>query len=118
MAKFVLDIAGARGVDDEAVLLLEQHLHVLLGESGKVELLGIGGGAFADAAPLNEDLRLEESVMDPGLTLDVIDGVAVLDVSVEAENQRDRGGAGRSSVEFSQSSIAISRNATNPLLLA
>ena len=76
----------ADGVDNLLVLGLEQLVHLLVGEAGLADAIGIGNGLLADAAALDEDLGLQQLVVAAGLALHVVDRVLVANVGVEAED--------------------------------
>src|SRR5205807_2516203 len=78
--------AGTNCVNNAFVLGLEQIVHLIIGEAGLGDLLGIRGGTLPDAASAHEYLGLQEMVVLARLALHVIDGVLVLDVGIEAEN--------------------------------
>jgi hypothetical protein len=68
------------------MLFLQKLVQMLFGEVGIGGALGDRGGVLADAASLDEDLRLQKLVFLPHLTLDVVDGIARFHFRVEAKN--------------------------------
>ena len=62
------------------------HSHMNGAEQIPGGLLGVGGRVFADAAPADEDLRLQQEVVRARLALHVIDGIGVLDIGIESKN--------------------------------
>src|SRR5579864_228442 len=78
--------AFADSIQDQAVLLAENLLFLLVGKVGTLGLLRVWSGALADAASLHEHLRLQQQVGFAGLALNVIDRAVVLDVGIEAKN--------------------------------
>ena len=71
------------------MLLAQQLLFLRVTDLHLAGLAAIGGGFLAYTAATHEDLRLQEEFPFTRLTLHVVDGVAVLDVGIEAENHRD-----------------------------
>jgi hypothetical protein len=58
---------------------------LLVGEASG-ELVSVGGRALSDAATTHEYLGLQQKFAFAGLALHVVDGVALLDIRVKAEN--------------------------------
>jgi len=68
------------------MLVAELLLFLGIAETGLGGGGGIGDRLLADAAAADEDLGLEQFFALAGLTLHVVNGVAVLDVGIEAKN--------------------------------
>jgi len=62
---------------------------LLISEIAFGDLLGVGSGAFSDAAAAHKDLGLQDKLILARFTLHVIDGVTLLDVGIETENHAD-----------------------------
>jgi len=82
----LLDGASAGGIDEAFVLRFQQFVQPLFGKIRDVYVIGVRGGELAEAAPFEKNLGLEEFIELPRFALDVIDGVAVLYVRIEAED--------------------------------
>ena len=86
----LLQVAVTDGVEHQAVLLAQDLLLALIGETCARSLLSIRSRAFANAASAHEDLGLQQHLAFARLALHVIDGVVVLDVGIEAKNHDQR----------------------------
>ena len=84
-----LQLAFANGLEHQAMLIAQLLLFLRIAETGLHGRAGVGDGALADAASANEDLGLEQLFALAGFALHVVDGVAVLDVGIEAKNHKE-----------------------------
>jgi hypothetical protein len=83
-----VELPFADGFEDEAVLVAKLLLFLRVAE---VDFLGrsrVGNRLLADALSAHEDLRLKQFFALARFALHVIDGVAVFDVGIEAENHK------------------------------
>ncbi len=58
-SKQLFHAAFTNGVEDGAVLLLQQFVHVLLRKVGPVHPIGVGRRVFSETAAANENLGLK-----------------------------------------------------------
>ena len=75
----------ADSVEHQAVLVAQAVLFLLVGKAAG-QLVSVGRGPLADAAAADEHLGLQQKLALAGLALHVVDGVALLDIRVKAEN--------------------------------
>src|SRR6266849_2081126 len=78
-------MAIADGIEHQAVLVAQAQLFLLVGKTSR-QLVSVWAGAFPDAAATHEYLSLQEEFAFAGLALHVVDGVALLDIRIKAEN--------------------------------
>jgi len=68
------------------MLLAQDVLFLLVGETGFGGFVRIGGSPLADAASANKDLSLQEQFVFTRFALHVVNRAFVLDVGIEAKN--------------------------------
>src|SRR6185369_13158180 len=81
----VIQMAVTDRVEDQAMLVAQAVLFLLVGKTSR-QLVSVGSRALADAATANEHLGLQQKLALAGLALHVVDGVALLNVGVKAED--------------------------------
>src|SRR5207302_1744601 len=84
--KHLFQATIANCVENQPMLLAQDLFFLLVGEVRALRLVGVRGGAFADAASANKDLCLQKQVGFTGLALDVVNRVLVLNVSIKAKD--------------------------------
>jgi hypothetical protein len=85
----VIQLAFANGFEDEAMLVAQLLLFLSVTKAGFQGGVGVGNCLLADTSAAHEDLGLEQFFALAGFALHVVDGVAVFDVGIEAENHKN-----------------------------
>ena len=88
MIKNVVQLSFANGFEDEAMLVAQMLLFLGVAEIGLLRGSSIRNGFLADTPSTHEDLRLQQFLALARFALHVVDGVAVFDVGIEAENHK------------------------------
>src|SRR3954471_16212340 len=77
-------------LQDFPMLVFEKIVHLLLGKIWTGDLVGVRRGSLAETAPSHEHHALERVRVRVGLTLYVIDRVAVFHIGIKAEDHLAR----------------------------
>ena len=85
----VIQLPFPDGFEDEAMLIAQLLLFLGVAKAGFRGRGGVRDGFLPDTPAAHEDLGLQQLFALAGFTLDVIDGVAVFDVGIEAENHKN-----------------------------
>ncbi len=72
------------------MLLLEEVVHLLLGEVGKRHLVGVRRGFLSKYAALKENRALEGVCARMSLGLHVVDGITMFHIGIKSEDHLER----------------------------